>query len=126
MSPWSPKKPCIAPRCPGWALPGKARCQTHQAAYYQIGNASRDPETTRFYNSVSWKRFRAAIRAARPLCELCLSEGRETPSEQVDHIVRLKERPDLALEESNVRALCMSCHSRRTMTDRRAAERGQP
>lgn len=121
----APRKGCIEWRCAGWALPRKSRCEVHQLAYYQQDNAQRDPEITRFYNSTAWKTFRAAIRAARPLCEMCLTEGRETPSEQVDHILRLKERPDLALEESNVRALCMSCHSRRTMTDTRAAERGQ-
>lgn len=124
LSPFAPKKGCLHPRCPGWALPGKARCQVHQLAYYRQDNAQRDPRITTFYNSTAWKKFRAAVRAARPWCETCEREGRQTPSEQVDHIVRLKEAPARALDETNVRALCMSCHSRRTMTDWRRAGGG--
>ena len=124
MSPWAPPKPCIEARCPLFALPGKARCHAHQLAYYRADNAERDPAVSAFYNSTTWKRFRAAIRAARPLCELCLTERRERLSEQVDHIAPLKEAPHRALDESNVRALCMSCHSRRTMTDRHGAPGG--
>lgn len=32
-------------------------------------------------------------------------------AEHVDHIQKVKERPDLAFEESNLRSLCALCHN---------------
>ncbi len=61
-----------------------------------------------------WQRFRADILAARPLCEDCQTRGHVTPSHEVHHVVKLRDRPDLRLDPANVRALCTPCHSART------------
>ena len=120
MTPYAPKKPCIgSPRCPLFALPGKARCEAHQRAYYQQDNARREPEIRAFYDSPAWRRLSAAYRAEHPLCETCATEGRETPSQHVDHVISVREAPDRALDETNLRALCKPCHSRRTLAERR-------
>jgi len=123
VSPWAPPRACLSPRCPLFALPGKSRCQAHQAEYYRQDNAQRDPGLTAFYASTVWKKTRALFRAANPLCEICATEGRETLAQQVDHRVPVREDPDRALDPTNLRALCMSCHSRRT---RLAEHRGGP
>lgn len=47
--------------------------------------------------------------AARPMCESC----RRRPSAQVDH-VRALAAHGAALDVRNLRAVCASCHSRKT------------
>ena len=59
-----------------------------------------------------WRRVRAQVLRDNPFCQFC-----GAPAEQVDHIQRLSERPDLRLDPSNLRALCHSCHSKRTHRD---------
>lgn len=55
-----------------------------------------------------WRRLRAAVLAARPVCEDCRREG----ATDVDHVVaRARGGTD---DEANLRALCHACHSRKT------------
>lgn len=52
------------------------------------------------------------------LCEVCLEEGRLTyEGLETHHIVKLRERPDLLLEDENLICLCKMHH--------RMAERGE-
>lgn len=119
MSPWAPKKPCLgSPRCPNFALPGKARCDEHQREAWREQNAQRPRELRAFYDSAEWRQLRAAYLADNPACQDCATTGRATPADSVDHILPLRTRPDLALEPSNLRSLCKSCHSSKTLTDR--------
>ena len=116
--PWAPCRPCNSPTCRGFAEPGRSFCVVHQRQEWRVQNARRDPALRAFYDSAGWKALRRAYRASHPLCETCLTEGRETPTQQIDHVVPVRDAPDRALDETNLRALCVSCHSRRTMTDR--------
>ncbi len=65
-----------------------------------------------FYGTKRWRRFRRWFLVRHPLCVEC-----NGPANEVDHIESRRERPDLAFDESNLRALCKSCHSRRTARD---------
>ncbi|MDR2276732.1 MAG: HNH endonuclease [Vagococcus sp.] len=79
----------------------------------------------RFYGSSEWKQLREDIldRDNRE-CQFCKAEelvvieggfdrhGNPVVLE-VDHIEELKDRPDLALEPSNLRTLCKDCHNKR-------------
>jgi 5-methylcytosine-specific restriction enzyme A len=103
--------------CPKFAFPGRSRCAEHQAKYWRDRLRQRDPEVVRLHNSTAWKRLRELKRQQTPYCEICETQGRLVPVEQVDHIERVQDRPDLALVLENLRSLCMSCHSRRTRTD---------
>ncbi|WP_238996817.1 HNH endonuclease [Entomobacter blattae] len=47
----------------------------------------------------------------------CQKEGRIKEATEVDHIQTVRNRPDLRLDPRNLRALCKSCHSARTMRD---------
>jgi 5-methylcytosine-specific restriction protein A len=104
--------------CPLFAEPGKSRCLAHQRAEWRDQNARRDRSLRAFYDSAEWTALRLAYKALHPLCETCLNEGRESLTQQIDHLVPVREAPDRALDDTNLRALCVSCHSRRTMTDR--------
>lgn len=60
-----------------------------------------------FYDSLEWKTLRrlTLIRDGYR-CTVCRCDVRGKGKARVDHIVSIEERPDLALEPSNVRTLC--------------------
>jgi 5-methylcytosine-specific restriction endonuclease McrA len=66
----------------------------------------------RFYASVRWRRFRRLYLFDHPMCEECLERGVIVPAVIVHHVKERLDRPDLAYEESNMRALCSPCHTR--------------
>lgn len=61
-----------------------------------------------------WQRFRARHLAENPLCIDCEKAGKVTPANELHHIRKIKDRPELRLEASNVMALCKDCHDART------------
>lgn len=61
----------------------------------------------------AWQKFRARYLAEHPLCQDCLPE-RVTAAEEVHHRQKIRDRPDLRLDEANVVGLCGNCHDRRT------------
>jgi hypothetical protein len=40
----------------------------------------------------------------------------------VDHVIPISSRPDLRLDPANLRALCLTCHNRRSMLDQKSGE----
>ncbi len=65
------------------------------------------------------------VLADEPLCRLCDQQGRVTAATVVDHIIRIKVRPDLRLDMSNLQLLCKSCHdSAAQARDRRGYLKG--
>jgi 5-methylcytosine-specific restriction protein A len=73
----------------------------------------RGSSTQRGYDR-HWSAFRSAFIASHPLCSDCQAKGRLTATEEVHHVIKLRDRPDLRLVETNCLGLCRSCHSRRT------------
>ncbi len=66
-----------------------------------------------FYDSKAWQRKRENIlRRDKYLCQRCIRYGRRTEAQTVHHVQHLDERPDLALEDSNLISLCNACHNR--------------
>ena len=68
-----------------------------------------------FYSTNAWDVLRrAALRRDRYTCQhcgvLCLGKKRKCPSPHVDHILPIRDRPDLELTLSNLQVLCASCH----------------
>lgn len=57
-----------------------------------------------------WQAARAIVMARQPLCVSCLERGLTTQADDVDHVLGLAERPDLAFEVSNLAPLCRPCH----------------
>lgn len=64
----------------------------------------------RFYQSAAWRRFRAAVLRAHPICEV---PGCGIAATHVDHIVP-RRCGGADLETANVQAMCASCHSAKT------------
>ena len=69
-----------------------------------------------------WERCRGIILKRHPLCVDPYgwhgADGRVVLAEQVDHILPLRERPDLAYVLSNLQGLCSSCHSTKSQEER--------
>lgn len=71
-----------------------------------------------FYNSGEWKSKRQEILERDHYeCQWCKREGKVTTADhstlEVDHIQEFEECPELALDDSNLRTLCKSCHNKR-------------
>lgn len=71
-----------------------------------------------FYNSRTWRKKAEEIkRLDHGECVVCRSRGRYSRGEIVHHVLHLKERPDLALEDVDpdtgrrqLITLCKRCH----------------
>ena len=72
-----------------------------------------------------WRKVRALVLADEPLCRLCTQQGRVTAATVVDHIIRIKVRPDLRLARENLQPLCKACHDSAAQSrDRRGYLKG--
>ena len=72
----------------------------------------------------AWSRFARSYRQRHPLCAACERQGRVTASEQVDHQIPLSAWTGGKYDESNLQALCSTCHSRKTVHERENVKRG--
>ena len=63
-----------------------------------------------FYHSSAWRIMREVVLSEQPFCVYCDQMGYTEPATVVDHIVRRRDRPDLALERSNLQGLCKYHH----------------
>lgn len=75
-------------------------------------------ESDPFYHTKAWKRVReAALMRDHYLCVPCLEAYRRGDARKprtattVHHIIPRSERPDLALELSNLQSICTVCHN---------------
>ncbi|KQX69241.1 HNH endonuclease [Paenibacillus sp. Root444D2] len=80
----------------------------------------RDEKSKAFYISKEWKALRTIVRARfRGLCSACLKVKRIRAGYICDHIIPIKVRWELRLEESNLQYLCIECHNTKTAEDKR-------
>jgi|JI9StandDraft_2_1071091.scaffolds.fasta_scaffold168417_3 5-methylcytosine-specific restriction endonuclease McrA len=59
-----------------------------------------------------WKKLRAQVIAEEPLCRLRLNKC-TIRSDTADHIIPVKDRPDLKYVRANLRGSCQSCNMAR-------------
>ena len=82
-----------------------------------------DAEIERFYTTRAWRKCRASfLKEKGGLCELCLKKGLIEPAVHVHHKVALTPEnlndPSIALDHSNLMALCEECHQEQHRTKR--------
>ena len=80
-----------------------------------------------FYSSGRWRKLRNVF-MARPenaVCRICKESGAVVPASVVDHIRPRQVEPSLELDTSNLQALCIACHNRKTSNDIRAGNAGR-
>lgn len=94
--------------CGQLVAPGP-RCSACQRRHASTYNATR-PEFHTLYQTSAWKRLAAEVRAGATRCHWCLKPTRRLVA---DHVIPLEQRPDLALERSNLVPACFPCNTRR-------------
>lgn len=82
-----------------------------------------DAAVERFYTTRAWRKARQAKLAdTGGLCEICLAKGLIVPAVHVHHKVHLTGEnigdPMIALDSSNLLALCEDCHAEQHRTKR--------
>jgi 5-methylcytosine-specific restriction protein A len=121
---YKPLRPCNVAGCRG--LTQGKYCDQHKDREQQdeaerqryYDRYKRDKQAAAFYNSSAWKRLREqALIRDNGLCQECLKEKKITPAFVVDHILPLKLFWHLRLTLNNLRSLCGSCHSKKTIED---------
>lgn len=106
--------PCRYPGCAAILIkPGY--CAEHRSTRSRdYGRARRGFDSERgFYQSTQWRAVRATFLRKHPLCVRCQQGERIVAAVVVDHIQPLK-RGGARFDESNLQALCVSCHNRKT------------
>jgi len=101
-----PMTVCAAPGC--GALVRKGRCPAHALQR----NRERGSSTERGYDS-DWRKVREVKLSMEPLCHDCMDRGRVTPANEVHHIEKFRNRPELRLKLENLMSLCGPCHDAR-------------
>ena len=115
--PRRPPRPCAHPGCRALVHGAEGRCDRHRRQVARERDDRRGSSTARGYGS-DWQRLRVRKLQADPLCEGCKSQGRVSLAEEVDHIVRIVERPDLRLDMDNLQSLCRPCHAAKSAAER--------
>jgi 5-methylcytosine-specific restriction protein A len=99
------------------------RTRAERERLRQIDNdALRATAKQRGYD-VAWRKLRGRYLKTNPWCT---APGCQRRATDVDHVHSIRERPDLRLAWSNLRALCHPCHSRRTATEQGFARPASP
>jgi 5-methylcytosine-specific restriction protein A len=112
------RQACSRPYCRNFAE-HRGRCLEHARAEQKAYDDARR-ESRPFYWSKHWRRLRALVLAEEPLCRRCLAEGKFVPTEEIDHILAIKDG-GAELKRENCQGLCGPCH--RVKTRREEAER---
>ncbi len=121
MGPQRPLTVCGQPGCHELIPSGSGgRCVKHKRARWRAYEAVRPERDRAFYNSPEWRKVRAYVLAQEPLCRECKAAGRVTSATEVDHVRAVKDG-GAPFDPDNLQPLCLSCDSRKTLEESRAA-----
>ncbi len=109
-----------------WKAPShRPRRATTRKEYDKRYEAKRaaDPrlaKAQKIRNSITWQRLRRMVLNRQPWCAdpYEIHRGQPVPAKEVDHIIGLAERPDLAFDPANLQPLCVPCHRRKDRKER--------
>lgn len=107
-------KPCCSPYCP--ELTGDRFCDKHRKKQQKGYDKWRGTAAQRGYDS-RWRKARLHFLRRHTLCVMCEKEGKIKAATVVDHIVVHRGDKKLFWDKRNLQALCVSCHSRKTMME---------
>ena len=98
-----------SPQCP--------KCKKVSNKTYDVTMRSKDRQ--KIYNSPKWKKVRelAIIRDCM-MCQECKRNGIDTKFDEVDHIIELSDKPELAFDLDNLQCLCKPCHAQKSRDER--------
>jgi 5-methylcytosine-specific restriction endonuclease McrA len=79
----------------------------------------RNKPNKKVYQSSRWHSFSLSFRKANRLCVECLKEGKTVLSQCADHIIPIQQGGPI-WDESNMQALCLSHHSKKTKEEQQS------
>jgi 5-methylcytosine-specific restriction endonuclease McrA len=92
-----------------------------QDTAYDTGQRATTPAlalATKLRSSARWQRVRRLVLQRNPLCADPFGHHKEdgalVVAEEVDHIIGLDTRPDLAFDFENLQGICSPCHARKS------------
>lgn len=91
-------------------------CEAHRQERKRYAR-KRTKEENQAHNALydnTWRVVRKHFIAEHPLCKDCLDEGTVRAAEEVHHIMKANEHPDLRLDANNLMSLCKAHHNLRT------------
>jgi len=119
--PKSPPRACASPRCPGLAAQGNycPACTERGKGNRRPWRTSAGSASSRGYGA-NWRRLRAIVLAAQPICALC----QRAAATEVDHRVpKAQEGPD---DLANLQGVCSACHRAKSAAEGSAGVQGRP
>ena len=85
----------------------------HQERHKIYDTHKRDKVTSKFYQSIAWQKARqSAMMRCYGLCQDCLANGVIMKADIVHHIKPLRDYPELATVQDNLKPLCNKCHGK--------------
>ena len=111
------KRPCSEPGCPRFAEV-RGKCAPHASE----ADLARGSAAERGYDH-AWRQLREAYIREHPLCEIkthCKGIIPDCAATEVDHIIPIKDRPDLRMVWSNLQSSCVACNRAKQQRDRAA------
>ncbi|WP_354411979.1 HNH endonuclease signature motif containing protein [Marinobacterium sp. MBR-111] len=113
--PAKPPRPCRAPACGRKTTASHGYCEEHSHLHKPWGTRKGSGRGGR-----PWRRKRdRVLQRDKGLCQPCRRGGRVTPATEVDHIKPVAEGGTDA--DSNLEAICTSCHRAKTAREAQAA-----
>lgn len=98
----------------------KKYCDSCKTKFDKSKSKRVSPSYNHLIKSSRWTRLSRRVRKEKPMCEICLKNkklGKQdfvNPSEEVHHIKKVRDRPDLEFDRDNLMALCKKCHKKLT------------
>ncbi len=92
--------------------------KTFESERFAAGRAQDDAARNRLshralYRMTAWRNLSRMVLAEQPICAgyplPCMNAATD-----VDHVISVIKRPDLALSRDNLQGLCIGCHTRKT------------
>ncbi|MDQ8644368.1 HNH endonuclease signature motif containing protein [Enterococcus sp. FR169] len=125
------KKQCNHAGCRELVPFNEKYCQKHQKTVKRVykkdyhERKANEGRYFAFYRSKAWRKLSYTYRLNHPVCEECLSHGIIVKSDMVDHMEEIRDNWDRRYDETNLRALCWSCHNTKTARERKRRELNQ-
>jgi len=101
-----PSRVCLQPGCPEIIPQSRRRCPTHAAAYERTIHRAEPGK----YGGRKWRLTRRKYLTDHGVCEHC----HQRLAEHVHHIADVAQDPTRMHDQTNLEALCASCHSKET------------
>ena len=75
------------------------------------------------YQTAQWRKLRQIQLSKHPLCASCLTDGKITQAEHIDHLFPWSAIGEEAFYRNVFQSLCQSCHSIKTTLEQRGVYR---